>query len=105
LELRTADGDTVSISFETVRRLTGSRGAGGGSVTAESSIAVQVAVTGSLSDQEVDDISNLLRDLVQASAPAGAPSPADYSRSVASYAFASDWTAEAGFARVRQAYS
>ena len=101
LEVQTADGDTVSISFETARRLTASRGPEGGSVRAEASIAVQVEVSGSLSDQEVEDISNLLRDLVQT----GAAPSAEGSSSVSSYTYAYQATLEASFARVRQAYA
>lgn len=62
LQLKTADGDTVSISFEAVRRTQ----LGAGSVSAKSSIDVAVAVNGPLDDNEVAQISELLAGLVTA---------------------------------------
>jgi hypothetical protein len=101
LEVTTADGDTVSISFETARRFAASRGPEGRSLTAEASIDVQVEVTGSLSDAEVEDISNLLQDLVQTGARPAPEAPT----SVASYAFAYQSTTEASFTRIGRVYA
>ena len=72
LEVKTDDGDTVSISFEALNRIQAgvysARADGGGAsaqtVSAESSIQVAVKVEGSLDEEETRQISELLQRLV-----------------------------------------
>lgn len=72
MEVKTDDGDTVSISFAALNRLRAgayTAQADGGSaslqsVSAESAFSVQVSVKGSLDDKETSQISELLQRLV-----------------------------------------
>ena len=72
LEVKTDDGDTVSISFEALNRIQAgvysARAGGGGAsaqtVSAESSIQVAVKVEGSLDKEETSQITELLQRLV-----------------------------------------
>ena len=63
LAVRTADGDKVRISFDAVSRIA----ARDDSAEGESSFSVQVSVKGTLDDNEVAQISELLRRLVTTS--------------------------------------
>lgn len=82
LEVKTADGDTVSISLASLSRQqagvysaqSGNAGVGVASYSTESGVAVSVEVSGSLDKKEVAEISDLLRRLVGA-ARRGASSP------------------------------
>ena len=73
LEVRTADGDTISISFDALSRASRAVfqvAAGGGSASAalassESRVGVAVSVEGTLDADEVAEIGDLLQGLVQ----------------------------------------
>ena len=84
LEVTTAEGDRVSISFSAAQQLQASqvevRGrhgqkAGAENVAQSSSVEVEVSVEGSLSDQEVADIAKLLESLSAAARGQGTPKP------------------------------
>lgn len=82
LQVKTADGDTVSISLASLSRLqagvysaqSGKEGVSAAAYSSESGVAVSVEVNGTLDDKEVAEISGLLRKLVGA-ARRGAQSP------------------------------
>ena len=93
LEVKTDDGDTVSISFEALNRIQAGvysarvdgEKARVESVSAESSLQVEIKVEGTLDAEEVSQITELLRRLVASArsgnpdavpAPAPAPLPA-----------------------------
>lgn len=84
LEVKTADGDTVSISLASLSRLqagvyeaqSGKASTSAASYSVESGVAVSVEVNGSLDKKEVAEISDLLRRLVGAARRGDASPPA-----------------------------
>jgi hypothetical protein len=82
LEVKTDDGDTVSISFAALNRIRAGAysaqaegsSASAQSVSAESAFNVQVNVKGSLDDEELSQLSELLQRLVS-TARSGEPKP------------------------------
>jgi len=82
LEVKTDDGDTVSISFEALNRVragvysarANGRTAGQESVSAESAFEAKVQVKGTLDDEEARQIAELLQSLVT-TARSAAPQP------------------------------
>ena len=87
LQLTTDDGDTVNISFAALEQLhtesfrgksNGERVAYGGT-SQNSEVSVNISVDGSLDEQEIADISELLGQLSQAIAnPEETPEPAQF---------------------------
>ncbi len=82
LQVRTADGDTISISFDALTRdslgvyqaTAGAGRASASSATSESRVGVAVSVEGTLDADEVAEIGTLLQGLVQ-SARGGEAAP------------------------------
>ena len=115
LEVKTDDGDTVSISFEALNRIQAgvySARADGGSasaqtVSAESSIQVAVKVEGSLDKEETRQISKLLQRLVTA-ARSDEPAAAIQTRGLESldgFKFAYDAYQRAGLATLNARFN
>jgi hypothetical protein len=113
LEVKTADGDTVRISFAALTKAqagvysakAGNAQAGAQSFSGESSFAVQVDVQGSLDDNEVNQISDLLQKLVGASrSQGGAAAPAAGATPAPPATGASDYSSLSSFRYAYQAY-